>query len=255
MAISWVAAAIKILEEKENKTLHYREIAEEAIERNLVETQAANPPMTLYACLYNDNYIKQQRGELPLFEISKGYVSLVGRDDPIKSITQSTKKYFEEVKSRLLKKLIAMKGTDFEQYVEYLLTRMEYSTVERRGGGGDEGIDLISETQFGVNAIKAGIQVKSKQLNKRIGEKDIRYLRDVLPKFQCTQGVFITTTKFTSQAIRAAEESHGLPLVLIDGDKLVELAMKYEVGIKKKKVEIYFSDPDSEVFQFIKKSK
>lgn len=254
MPIGWVAAAAKILKEADD-SLHYKKIAEEAISRNLVETQAVNPPMTLYACLYNDIYVKKQRGELPTFEISQGIVSLVKRDDPVKSITQSTKKYFEEVKTRLLKKLVTMKGTDFEQYVEYLLTRMEYSTVERRGGSGDEGIDLISETQFGVNVIKAGIQVKAKQLNKRIGHKDIRYLRDVLPKFQCTQGVFITTTKFTPEAIHAAEESHGMPLVLIDGEKLVELAMKYEVGIKKEKVEIPVLDLDSEVFQSIKKSK
>ena len=46
-----------------------------------------------------------------------------------------------------------------------------------------------------------------------------------------TKGVFITTSSFDAAAVRKAREAHHT-IILIDGDKLVDLMYEYNVGIK-----------------------
>ena len=44
--------------------------------------------------------------------------------------------------------------------------------------------------------------------------------------------VFITTAKFTKEAQMFANDSQNFSVVLIDGDRLAELMIKYKVGIQ-----------------------
>ena len=48
-------------------------------------------------------------------------------------------------------------------------------------------------------------------------------------------GVFITTSSFDNGAVKKAREAHHT-IVLIDGDKLVDLMYQYNVGIQVKDV-------------------
>ena len=97
--------------------------------------------------------------------------------------------------------------------------------------------------------MRTAVQAKCKGPGKRVGPKDVRLLRDVLPKFRCSQGVLITTSKFTTDAKDAANEENRLPIILIDGDKLAELALEHEVGIRSQSVKTYSIDSDFELFK------
>ncbi len=46
------------------------------------------------------------------------------------------------------------------------------------------------------------------------------------------KGVFITTAKFTKEAENFAKDNQNFSVVLIDGDKLAELMIKYKVGVQ-----------------------
>ena len=46
------------------------------------------------------------------------------------------------------------------------------------------------------------------------------------------KGVFITTAKFTKDAQTFAKDSQNFSVVLVDGDKLAELMIKYKVGVQ-----------------------
>ena len=46
-----------------------------------------------------------------------------------------------------------------------------------------------------------------------------------------TKGVFITTSSFDDAAVRKVRQAHQT-IVLIDGDKLVDLMYQYNVGIQ-----------------------
>ena len=45
-----------------------------------------------------------------------------------------------------------------------------------------------------------------------------------------TKGVFITTSSFTKNAIEYANNQANLTIILIDGDKLADLMIEYNVG-------------------------
>jgi len=46
-----------------------------------------------------------------------------------------------------------------------------------------------------------------------------------------SKGVFITTSSFDSAAVKKAKEAHH-KIILIDGNKLVDLMHQYNVGIQ-----------------------
>ena len=52
----------------------------------------------------------------------------------------------------------------------------------------------------------------------------------------CGKGVFVTTSKFTADAMRFAESIRDPRLVLVDGDKLANLMIQHGVGIQTKEV-------------------
>ena len=125
---------------------------------------------------------------------------------------------------------------------------MGYENVELRGGPSDEGINLLCEMSQGINQIKTAVQAKCKQPNKKVGPKDVRLLRDVLPKFRCSQGVLVTTSGFTKQARDAANEQGRLPIILIDSNKLAELAIEHEVGVRSEQIKVYSFDDNFDLF-------
>ena len=64
------------------------------------------------------------------------------------------------------------------------------------------------------------------------------------------KGVLITTSGFTKNAIEAARQTAGLSVVLIDGDELTRLMLRFNVGVRVaetveiKRIDLdYFADP------------
>jgi restriction system protein len=107
---------------------------------------------------------------------------------------------------------------------------------------------LLCEMSQGINQVKTAVQAKCKQSQNKVSVKDVRLLRDVLPKFSCSQGVLITTSGFTKEAEGAATEEGRLPIILIDGDRLAELALEHEVGVKAIQLKAYVLDDDFELW-------
>lgn len=63
-----------------------------------------------------------------------------------------------------------------------------------------------------------------------------------------TKGVFITTSTFTNEALNAANQNPHNKIVLIDSDRLLELAIQFNVGIQTKKI-IEIKEIDSDFFE------
>ena len=137
----------------------------------------------------------------------------------------------------LLEQLRASDPSFFEQAVVDLLLKMGYGGAERRGTAigksGDGGVDgVIDEDVLGLDRIY--IQAKRHADGNNIPADRIQAFVGALHGRAATKGVFITTSKFTPAALTYAE---NLPtqVRLIDGDRLVTLMMKYEVGVQTKK--------------------
>ena len=68
-------------------------------------------------------------------------------------------------------------------------------------------------------------------------------------RFNAVRGTIITTGGFSRGTVQAAFEHGAAPITLIDGEKLLDLLIEYEIGVAKSAVEYYSFDP-SKLAQF-----
>ena len=135
----------------------------------------------------------------------------------------------------ILERVRVLSPSAFEQLVVDVLLAMGYGGSEGRGmvtqASNDGGIDgVIDQDAQGLSKIY--VQAK------RYGEKNSVGRPEVQPFVgamhgQASQGVFITSGSFTSGAHNYAQNiGGGLSLVLIDGERLARLMIKYRVGVQ-----------------------
>ena len=116
------------------------------------------------------------------------------------------------------------------------------------GHPGDGGIDgIVREDALGLDEVY--LQAKKYADGNTVGERDLRDFAGAIDKVRATKGVFITTASFTP----AANEYVKLiqkRIVLIDGEELARLMVKYSVGIRTrisyavKQVDESYFDPE-----------
>ena len=109
---------------------------------------------------------------------------------------------------------------------------MGYGDVYNTKKSNDGGIDgIINQDKLGLDKIY--IQAKRYNDNK-VREPDIRNFIGAMSG-DTTRGIFVTTSTFDAKAIAKAETAHH-KIVLIDGEKLVDLMHKYDVGVQTRTV-------------------
>ncbi|HNZ14773.1 MAG TPA: restriction endonuclease [Anaerolineaceae bacterium] len=122
----------------------------------------------------------------------------------------------------------------FEKLVVELLHKMGYGGTQRElaravGRHGDEGIDgVIDQDKLGLDTIY--IQAKNWKSDSSIGRPEIQKFVGALFGQHARRGVFITTAKFTQDAINYAKKIDA-KVILIDGERLAELMIDYNVGV------------------------
>lgn len=75
-----------------------------------------------------------------------------------------------------------------------------------------------------------------------------------LMKKRQNKGVFITTSRFTSEARKFAEEKASKKIVLMDGEALARYMIEYNIGVSTRRTYIvkridtdYFEEDDNDV--------
>lgn len=128
----------------------------------------------------------------------------------------------------------------FETLIRDLLEAMDYEDVIVTKQSGDKGVDVVGFFQFGITQIKEVVQVKRHQGS--ITRPVLDQLRGALPYHQAIRGTIITLGKFAQGCKDAAIFPGAAPITLIDGDKLMELFVKHEVGVKRSSVLLFKID-------------
>lgn len=147
------------------------------------------------------------------------------------------------VASELRDVLAKVSPSFFETIVLDLLHRMGYganrSDLQRVGGSGDGGIDgVISLDKLGLEKV----YVQAKRWQQSIGRPEVQAFYGALAGQRANKGVFLSTASFTSQAIEFARSVERV--VLVDGMRLAELMIEFEVGISSRTVKIPKIDYD-----------
>lgn len=120
----------------------------------------------------------------------------------------------------------------FERLVVELLVRMGYGGSRREaaravGQVGDEGIDgIIDQDRLGLDTI----YIQAKKWDQCVGRPEIQRFVGALAGKRAKKGVFITTSSFSQEAVRYVSTIEAR-IVLIDGKRLAELMIDYDVGV------------------------
>lgn len=123
----------------------------------------------------------------------------------------------------------------FERLVIDVLLSMGYGTerssaAQRLGRSGDGGVDgVIALDELGLDLIY--IQAKRLKPGVAVPIADIRDFAGSLESRQAGKGVFVTTTHFSSGAAEFCSRL-SRRVVLIDGLRLAEIMMRYNVGVE-----------------------
>ena len=138
----------------------------------------------------------------------------------------------EAVKSELLNKLKGLDPYFFEKVILRLLKKMGYGEFIETAKSGDGGIDgIINEDKLGLDKI----YIQAKRFTEgKVREKDIRNFIGAMSG-DTNKGVFVTTSEFDKQAVEKAKNAHH-KIILIDGNKLVNLMHEFNVGIQVKSI-------------------
>ena len=129
-----------------------------------------------------------------------------------------------------------MGSYQFEKLVRDLLEAMEYEDVVVTKQSGDKGVDVVAKYQYGITEITEVVQVKRQQTS--VTRPIVDQLRGALPYHDAIRGTIVTLGKFAKGCKDAALYPGAAPITLIDGDKLIELLVKHEIGLVKRRVDL-----------------
>ena len=98
------------------------------------------------------------------------------------------------------------------------------------GQAGDEGIDgIIKEDRLGLDII----YLQAKRWAGTVGRPDVQKFVGALHGKRAKKGVFITTGKFSDDAVKYVETIDP-KVILIDGGNLVNLMIDHNLGVSPK---------------------
>jgi len=145
----------------------------------------------------------------------------------------------ENYKVELLNILKSISPNGFERLSQRLLREAGFQNVVVTGKSGDGGIDgngVLEINPF----VSFKVMFQCKRFQKSVTASQIRDFRGAIIG-RAEKGIFITTGTYTTSAKDEARRDGVIPIELVDGDKLVEMFEKLEMGLKiKKSYEIDF---------------
>ena len=161
---------------------------------------------------------------------------------PKREVLLAVETFNAQKRGELRTQLSNMHPYRFEQLVRDLLEAMGYEDVTVTKASGDYGVDVVATVQFGITTITEVVQVKRHQNS--ISRPILDQLRGALPYYKALRGTIITLGTFSSGCINAALFAGAAPIGLIDGDKLLDLLLKYDIGVKKRSLSLYELDDE-----------
>ena len=175
-----------------------------------------------------------KRNESQDFSETRSDIEFDGNNSPIESIESAIRVMNSALAGEVLQRIREEKPEFLERLVLKLLHSMGYGAsldnLQHIGGSGDEGVDgVIHQDQLGIDKIY--VQAKRYRESGPIGRPTIQSFVGALSGKKATRGVFITTSRFSADAIDYVNNLTGFSVVLIDGVQLVDFMLENKVGV------------------------
>lgn len=130
---------------------------------------------------------------------------------------------------RLLDIIQSLSPAGFERLCKRLLTECGFTNVVVIGKSGDNGIDGIGLLE--INALVSfKVLFQCKKYKESVGSSEVRDFRGAM-QGRADKGIILTTGRFSKEAKNEAIRD-GVPSIeLVDGEKLVDMFEKFQLGL------------------------
>lgn len=192
---------------------------------------------------------------VPTTAAASGVEPPAQKASPEEAIAQAQASLAALLTADLLAKVRALSPAAFEKLVIELLLAMGYGGSRREaaralGRSGDDGVDgVIDEDALGLDRVF--VQAKRYAAGNDVSPAAIREFSGSLDLKKASKGLFVTTSAFSKAARETAEQLRSR-IVLIDGEQLAALMIRFGVGCRvvdrieiKRLDEDFFEDLDT----------
>ena len=153
---------------------------------------------------------------------------------PRETVSAAVEEANAAVAAEVLDRVRGQEPAFLEHLVLDVLTAMGYGgpagAAEHLERSGDQGLDgVIRQDALGLDRIY--FQVKLYGAEQSVGWPEIQAFVEALQGTQAGRGIFITTSRFTADAISYVERVPAR-VVLIDGPMLADLMVRHNIGVR-----------------------
>jgi len=148
---------------------------------------------------------------------------------PTSTIGELLDKEKQQIRSQLHELLMGLHPQQFEVFAGVLLESVGFTDVEVTKYIGDGGIDGYGNLEMGVVKVRAAFQVKRWRNN--VPPAEVNQFRGAI-QGEFDQGIFITTSDFSDEAKKVSSKRGAVPIVLINGDRIVNIMLEKGLGVR-----------------------
>jgi restriction system protein len=150
--------------------------------------------------------------------------------------------YVEAFKSKVLSQLKEIDPTTFEFFCKKLLKVYGFKDLVVTRAKRDGGIDGFGKLKVGITYLNVAVQCK-RWKNTSVGRTEIDKFRGAT-QGDFEQGILLTTSKFSPEALAATTKKGAVPIILIDGSMIVDIMIEKKFGIDVEDMPIYINALD-----------
>jgi len=148
--------------------------------------------------------------------------------------------YEASFRVKLLDRLQSLSPRGFEQFARKLLRAYGFVNVKVTQVSKDGGIDGYGKLRVGLAMMNVAFQCKRWQGN--VGRPEVDKFRGAISG-DFEQGIFFTTSDFTPDARDASLKRGAVPIILLNGESIVNLMIDKGLGVERVPLYAYYERP------------
>ncbi len=188
--------------------------------------------------------------QTPGTAVTSSALSNMATSTPVEQIERAFLTIQSALRTELLQRIFQNTPAFFEELIIELLVKMGYGgsrpdAAAQLGRSGDGGVDgVINEDRLGLDRVY--LQAKRYSEGNVVGRPEVQKFVGSLMGMGATKGVFVTSSKFSGEAIEYARHLRER-VILIDGQRLAELMIEHSVGVRLNRA-VEFKEIDENFF-------
>jgi restriction system protein len=161
----------------------------------------------------------------------------------VNALKEIHKKHTETFKQQILNQLKQIDPSSFEVFAKELLEVYGFKKMIVTSKSRDGGIDGYGQLKVGITHLNVAVQCK-RWKNNSVSRIEIDKFRGAI-QGEYEQGIIFTTSKFTKEALGATRKPGAVPIILIDGNSLIDIMIEKRFGVETENIPVYINALDN----------